>query len=297
MRRHQGGAPELEQKPASKTAPTPAPPPIVQPTVGFGRGRGFSVRKAEASELPRDIAEPKGRAMGRGRGRGAVMPKEPELKPMGRTHSSTASPEHKVSFHPCLDEALGNKPEAPERTPPGYISALSELRSSPPSLQEQQTLPWPKPGPALSSPAAAKVYSRAVREPLLPPPPAGCWNCHRQGHSYQRCPYERGIFCFGCGRPAVRLSQCSRCVHAWRRGEIGPHDPPGQEPRLPPAEIVWVKPDTLPPPPITAPQIESPPTPLALTAADNANRASNSREWSPDDPFIQALATAIMRKL
>ena len=288
---------ESEHKLASRTASTPAPPPIVQPTTGFGRGRGFQARKAEASELPRDIAQPKRRVMGGGRGRGAVTPKEPELKPMGKPYSSTTSPGHKVSFHPCLDDVLGGKPEAPERISPGYISALRGLRSPPPPPQQQQTLPWPKLGPVLSSPAAAKIYSRAVREPLLPPPPAGCWKCHRQGHRYQRCPYERGIFCFGRGRPAVRLSQCSRCVHAWRRGEIGPHDQPGQEPRLPTAEIVWVKPDTAPLPPMSTPQIELPPTPLALSAADNTNRASNSREWSPDDPFIQALATAIMRKL
>ena len=287
----------MEHRLASKTALTPAPPPIVKPTTEFGRGRGFLACKAEATELPIDIAEPKGRVMGRGRGRAAVTPKEPELKPMGRTYSSTASPGHKVSFHPCFGDVLGNKPEAPERIPPGYISALRESHSPPPPPQQQQTLPWPKPGPALSSPAAAKVYSRAVREPLLPSPPAGCWNYHRQGHRYQRCPYERGIFYFGCSRPAVRLSQCSRCVHAWRRGEIGPHDPPGQEPRLPPAEIVWVKPDTAPLPQMSIPQIEVPPTPLALTMAENTNRATNSREWSPDDPFIQALATAIMRKL
>ena len=137
-----------------------------------------------------------------------------------------------------LGGVLGGKPEAAERMSPGYISALREVHSPPPPPQQQQTLLWPKPGPVLSSLAVAKIYSRAVREPLLPSPPAGYWNCHREQHRYQRCPYERGIFCFGCGRPAVRLSQCCQCVHAWRRGEIGPHDPPGQEPRLPPAEIV-----------------------------------------------------------
>ena len=60
---------------------------------------------------------------------------------------------------------------------------------------------------------------------------------------------------------------------------------------------LFVKPDTAPLPPMSIPQIELPPTPLALTTAENTNRATNSREWSPDDPFIQALATAIMRKL
>ena len=85
--------PELGHKLASRTASPPAPPPVVQLTTEIGRGRGFLARKVEESELPRDIAQPKGRVMGRGRGRGAITPKKPELKPMGRPYSSTASPE------------------------------------------------------------------------------------------------------------------------------------------------------------------------------------------------------------
>ena len=74
--KHSEEVPELAEKLSRRTVSTPAPVLEVQPDTGISRGRGFLAKKVEASELPRDVAQPKGRVMGRGRARGGIPPGE-----------------------------------------------------------------------------------------------------------------------------------------------------------------------------------------------------------------------------
>ena len=45
------------------------------------------------------------------------------------------------------------------------------------------------------------VGDRAVR----------CHNCLMWGHNHLICPYERRIYCYGCGKPGVHLDKCATC--------------------------------------------------------------------------------------
>lgn len=41
--------------------------------------------------------------------------------------------------------------------------------------------------------------------------PMTCWNCRKEGHSFQSCPATRQKFCFRCGKPNVTVRNCSKC--------------------------------------------------------------------------------------
>jgi hypothetical protein len=39
-----------------------------------------------------------------------------------------------------------------------------------------------------------------------------CWNCSEVGHNHRFCNKPKKIFCFGCGEPNVRRSDCQKCA-------------------------------------------------------------------------------------
>ena len=150
-----------------------------------------------------------------------------------------------------------------------------------------------KPVPAPCSPSAHKMWRREHCEPWIRAPGSGCWNCHGGGLRFTRCPFPSGIFCFACGAPAVRLSQCPRCSAAGIRGEIGPHLPYNQE---------------LSPPQVVAPLWEAdrsrgPPLPTMVAPESTVPFPAPTSTGEPharlnaDHPLIQAIAEAILKIL